>query len=300
MTLKNENISKKRKKIDPIIEFEDSEIKLKEIIKKFRYTDTSSKSLMKNVENKCSLTEELQLFEKQTERIKKDCNKNKELMRMNYPQGKKKNKRSYVPPEHYAHLPPGVPDVLEKNLIVMFIGLNPGIATVKAGHAFAGPTNLFWKLLHSSQIVSTETKLRPEDDVTLGKWNIGITNLVSRPTAGSEELSKEEMIENVPILEKKVSTFCPLSVCIVGKGIYESIYRYKTGKPLGKTFKWGWQPEKMGTSENYEGALIYVVPSTSGRVASYSKEMKENCWNILGQWVISKRKERCKLNTLNK
>ncbi|KAG5513751.1 hypothetical protein PMAC_000789 [Pneumocystis sp. 'macacae'] len=266
------------------------------IIEEFRYTDTSSKHSQENNKNKCYSTKKIQLQQPSIKRLQIDVNQNVDSLVQIVHRNKRKRRtnRSYVPPEHYAHLPSGVPDVLGENLIVMFIGLNPGIATVKAGHAFAGPTNLFWKLLHSSQIVSTETRLRPEDDVTLQKWDVGITNLVSRPTAGSNELSREEMIENVPILEKKVSTFCPLSVCIVGKGIYEAIYRYKTGKSLKKTFEWGWQPERMGVSENYEGALVYVVPSTSGRAASYSKEMKEKCWNIFGEWVAKKRKERNK------
>ncbi|KAG4306166.1 hypothetical protein PORY_000154 [Pneumocystis oryctolagi] len=271
---------------DPL---DDEKAKFKGILEKFRHTPLKRLS-----EGQGSSIESTQPLHKSVKKSRKNTDQDDESSTKTTRHNKQKRKtnRSYVPPEYYAHLPPGVPDVLGKNLIVIFIGLNPGIATVKAGHAFAGPTNLFWKLLHSSRIVCTETRLRPEDDVTLQKWSIGITNLVSRPTAGSNELSKEEMIEGVPILENKVSTFCPLSVCIVGKGIYEAIYKYKTGKHLKKTFEWGWQPEKMGASGNYEGALIYVVPSTSGRAASYSKEMKEKYWNIFGQWVAERRKER--------
>ncbi|QSL64992.1 hypothetical protein MERGE_002296 [Pneumocystis wakefieldiae] len=282
------------------VEHLDGHKKLKEILKKCKYVEKSPKKMSKDVENSNKINNELSrklLKEKSSSRNRSLSSKVISNGSIDSHDGRKQRpRRSYVPPEYYSHLPPGVPDVLRENLIVMFIGLNPGIATVKAGHAFAGPTNLFWKLLHSSRIVCTETRLRPEDDVKLGKWDVGITNLVF---FYSNELSREEMIENVPILEKKIATFYPLSVCIVGKGIYEAIYKYKTGKSLNKPFEWGWQPQRVGASENYEGALVYVVPSTSGRAASYSKEMKEHYWNILGEWVALKRKERLNLdNTL--
>lgn len=276
---------------------------LRERLRKFRYVKDSLKMDKNEVkrnekknrtikENKKVKIDENQCKSDQSNELSpldfKNCQKDLSL-KVNI-QRKKKTKSSYVPPEYYAHFPSHIPDVLGKDLIVVFIGLNPGIATIKAGHAYAGPTNLFWKLLYSSRIVYT--KLEPKDDVTLQEWNIGMTNLVSRPTASSNELSKEEIIKSVPILEEKIIRFCPLSICIVGKGIYEAIYKYKTGKSLDKSFKWGWQSEKMGTSKDYEGALIYVVPSTSGRAATYSKEMKEYYWNILGEWVDQKRKER--------
>ncbi|KTW29841.1 hypothetical protein T552_01045 [Pneumocystis carinii B80] len=301
----NENYKEELKEPEEEVEYLDRKRKLKEILKRCKYVEKPNKNKSRNVDNSNKLIKEELLFERLVK--EKEFNQNNLLSckvisnesTNSHDKRKRRPKRSYVGPEYYSHLPSGVPDVLKENLIVMFIGLNPGIATVKAGHAFAGPTNLFWKLLHSSRIVCTETRLRPEDDVKLTKWDVGITNLVSRPTASSNELSKEEMIESVPILEKKIITFYPLSVCIVGKGIYEAIYKYKTGKSLSKPFKWGWQPQRVGKSENYEGALVYVVPSTSGREASYSREMKEHYWNILGEWVELKRKERQNLdNTL--
>ncbi|EMR10167.1 hypothetical protein PNEG_01441 [Pneumocystis murina B123] len=306
MKVEDENCFEELKESKEGVEYLDGNRKLKEILEKCKYVDKSAKNMSRNVENSSKLMKDGLSFRKLLEKrgfsrnnlLSSEVISNESIN--SHDKRKQKPKRSYIPPEYYSHLPSGVPDVLRENLIVMFIGLNPGIATVKAGHAFAGPTNLFWKLLHSSRIVCTETRLRPEDDVKLGKWDVGITNLVSRPTASSNELSKEEMIENVPILEKKITAFYPLSVCIVGKGIYEAIYKYKTGKSLSKPFEWGWQPQRVGASENYEGALVYVVPSTSGRAASYSRKMKEHYWNILGEWVALKRKERQNLDNIFK
>lgn len=57
---------------------------------------------------------------------------------------KKSRSPGYAPPSTYAHLPE-LRDVLEPGLICVFIGLNPGIMTARSGHAYAHPSNLFWK-----------------------------------------------------------------------------------------------------------------------------------------------------------
>ncbi|BFZ63631.1 uracil DNA N-glycosylase Thp1 [Saitoella coloradoensis] len=197
---------------------------------------------------------------------------------------KKKPPRPYAPPSTYSHLPPSIPDSLAPNLICIFIGLNPGVATAKARHAFAGPTNLFWKLMRKSGIVDphigfADDQRLPED------WGVGITNLVARPTAEASELSKAELVASVPVLEAKIAEHKPKAVCIVGKGVWEAIHRYRTHKPLHKTFVFGWQAGDVCIG----GARVFVVPSTSGRVAGYSMEMKEGLWMELGKWVVEER-----------
>ncbi|KAK9481398.1 uracil-DNA glycosylase-like protein [Lipomyces japonicus] len=231
--------------------------------------------------------------------------------RQSSPHNKKKRKRpqrQYAPPSTYAHLSP-IRDSIDYELICLFVGLNPGIATAQKGHAFAGPTNLFWPLLFESGCVTS--KLSFKDDSSLpSKWQLGITNLVSRPTAEQSELSKQEMIDSSESLEIKIATFRPISICIVGKGIWESIYRFKTGKILPQaSFTYGWQsppfdfaqPIMMNVkSENHvmqsqhQLPRIFVVPSTSGRVAAYSRAMKSELWAELGSFINSERKKKKK------
>lgn len=67
---------------------------------------------------------------------------------------RKRASSKYVAPSHYAHLPPLV-DILEPNLICVFVGVNPGITTSQRGHAYAHPSNLFWKLLYSVRFSHT-------------------------------------------------------------------------------------------------------------------------------------------------
>lgn len=163
--------------------------------------------------------------------------------------------------------------------------LTLGVATARAQHAFAGPTNKFWPLLYSSGITTLRHTF--EIDKSLPKlYNVGITNLIPRPTRCASELSKAEMLENVDIVEEKVRTYRPKAVCVVGKGIWDAFHERKhSGKKVGKDFKFGWQPELIGASDEWNGARCFVTPSTSGRVAAYSREFQEALWKELGNWV---------------
>ncbi|KAK7550559.1 uracil-DNA glycosylase-like protein [Phyllosticta citricarpa] len=209
----------------------------------------------------------------------------------------------YAPPSKYAHLAP-LKDVLEPNLICVFVGTNPGIKTATAGHAYAHPSNLFWKLLHSSGC--TDRRCRPEEDVDLPRlYEMGNTNIVERPTKDAAELSKAEMAAGTPILEAKIRQYKPEAVCIVGKGIWEAVWRWRYGKnPTKKEFKYGWQEEKenMGKctdgDENgqdgdvWAGARVFVASSTSGLSASTKPAEKEEIWRPFGEWVKRRRAER--------
>ncbi|KAK9236595.1 uracil-DNA glycosylase-like protein [Lipomyces kononenkoae] len=204
---------------------------------------------------------------------------------------KRKIPRRYAPPARYAHLAP-VADCLEQNLICIFVGLNPGIMTSQKQHMFANPTNLFWPLLFESGCVAR--KLTCLDDRRLPEdWSLGVTNLISRTTAEQSELSKDEMVRSAGELESKLRHFRPKAVCIVGKSIWEAIYRFKTGKSLkSDQFKFGWQDSvefrfaaQAAPAADSSLPRVFVVPSTSGRVAAYSRTMKAELWSELGLYV---------------
>jgi mismatch-specific thymine-DNA glycosylase len=211
------------------------------------------------------------------------------------PKKKSRSPSGYATPETYAHLS-GLADILEPNLICVFIGLNPGISTAETGHAYAHPSNLFWKLLHSSGL--TTRRCRPEEDGDMPRlFQMGSTNIVARPTRNGSELSKKEMDAGVHILEEKIRRYRPEAVCIVGKSIWESIWRVKHGKGIRKEeFKYGWQKdeERMGrsTEEGWEGSKTFVATSTSGLAATLSPAEKQRIWRELGVWVEQRRAER--------
>lgn len=92
----------------------------------------------------------------------------------------KRSSSGYAPPSKYAHIDNLLTDSLAPNLITVFIGVNPGIRTATTGHAYNHPSNLFWKLLHSSGC--TSRRCRPEEDGDLPRlYSLGLTNIVSDP-----------------------------------------------------------------------------------------------------------------------
>ncbi|KAM0564596.1 hypothetical protein ACHAPJ_000811 [Fusarium lateritium] len=211
------------------------------------------------------------------------------------PKRKKRARPSsgYAPPSTYAHLK-GLPDAITHNLLVLFIGLNPGIQTAQTGHAYAHPSNLFWKLLFSSGL--TSRLCSPTEDRQLPElYSMGFTNIVARPSRNGSELSKQEMDEGVEILHEKCRKYRPESVCVVGKSIWESIWRVRHGKPVGKAFKYGWQDEteNMGVIKGeWEGSKVFVSSSTSGLAATLSPAEKERIWAEIGTWAKKRRAER--------
>lgn len=166
--------------------------------------------------------------------------------------------------------------------------------TGSTGYAYAHPSNLFWKLLHSSGI--TSIRHPPSDTYKLPElYSVGNTNIVERPTKDASMLSKAEMDAGVPILETKIATSRPEAVALVGKSIWESVWRARHGRNIKKEeFRYGWQDdeENMGKCEGWRGARVFVATTTSGLAATMSMQEKQEVWNELGAWVRRRREER--------
>lgn len=145
-----------------------------------------------------------------------------------------------------------VPDIIDYDLKILFVGFNPGLRSGEIGHHFAGKNNRFWKLLYASEL--TPCLLQPEEDIRLLEWGLGITNIVSRPTRQAAELTKEDYIAGREILKQKVEIYKPQMICYVGKGVYEKF-------SLRRNSPWGMQQENV-----VKGVLDYVAPSSSGLV----------------------------------
>ena len=196
---------------------------------------------------------------------------------------------------------PLVADIIGPDLILLFIGFNPGITTSTSGHIYSHPSNRFWTLLHTSGL--TERKLHPTEDVSMPeKYQYGATNIVARPSKDISELSADEYLKGATILEEKVAKWRPEAVCIVGKSIWEAIWKNKHGRRMkASDFHYGWQDETenmgrlAGSSISLEpgnGASVFVSTSTSGLATSPPQEEKERIWRELGDWVKERRLER--------
>lgn len=96
--------------------------------------------------------------------------------------------------------------------------------SAEKGHHFCNPTNHFYRCLHASGF--TPTRIPPTEDHTLPeRFNLGLTNLVERPSSEAGELSPAEMAASVPALLAKIARMRPRIVCFVGMGIARVVLR---------------------------------------------------------------------------
>jgi TDG/mug DNA glycosylase family protein len=150
-----------------------------------------------------------------------------------------------------------VPDVIARDLDVLFCGINPGRWSGAVGHHFAHPGNRFWKALHLSGF--TDRQLAPAEERLLLDFGVGITNLVGRTTTAAADLGPVELTAGAKALERKVRRFQPRAVAFLGMGAFRVAFA-RPRAPAGR------QPEPLGT------AVVWVLPNPSGLQAAYGIE----------------------------
>jgi TDG/mug DNA glycosylase family protein len=147
-------------------------------------------------------------------------------------------------------------DRIGRGVRVLFVGINPGVRSALTGHHFAGYSNRFWKLLFESGLVPRPVTC--EDDVCLPEWGFGVTNLVSRPSPGIDDLKPADYLAGRAALERKIRRHRPDVVAFVGVTLYRALFASKG-------------PIKLGLQrERLEGARVFVLPNPSGRNANYT------------------------------
>ncbi|KAK5047416.1 hypothetical protein LTR84_006512 [Exophiala bonariae] len=190
-------------------------------------------------------------------------------------------------------------DSIRPGLVLVMIGLNPGLMTAATGHAYAHPSNRFWHILHASG-VTPKKHIPSETRDLMDLYQIGNTNICARPTRSGDGLTKQEMEEGAVILDRKIADFRPQAVVIVGKSIWEAIWMTKKGQKRFKDpdFHWGWQDEEMqlgrivdGEDVVWPGAKTFVATSTSGLAATMRPAEKLEVWKPLGEWMMARRQK---------
>lgn len=152
-----------------------------------------------------------------------------------------------------------LPDYLAKNLEIVFIGINPGTYSDRAGHYFARRTNLFWTALYQAGFAAKP--LTPQDDVRMNALGYGLTDLIARPTANVDDLAQEEYLRGGEILRAKILRFAPRVACFVGITGYRVAY--------DKHAQFGLQ----SASPAWGNTQLFIVPSTSPRNAYYRSQV---------------------------
>ena len=113
-----------------------------------------------------------------------------------------------------------VPDLIAKNLIVLFAGINPGLYTAAIGRHFGRPGNRFWPALYGGGF--TPRVFSPFENSLLLDLKFGITNIVERATARADELTDDELRAGGQRLQAKVNRCRPTVVAFVGIGPYRT------------------------------------------------------------------------------
>ena len=140
-----------------------------------------------------------------------------------------------------------VPDVLGKDLRILFCGINPGRVSAAAGAHFANPRNDFWRLLHASQL--TPHLLGPAEQDEVLRYGFGITNAAHRTTPGSSDLRRADFADARERLEGLASELRPDWIAFVGKEAYRGTF--------GERAELGAQEMTLGQTR------LFVLPSTS-------------------------------------
>jgi TDG/mug DNA glycosylase family protein len=165
-----------------------------------------------------------------------------------------------------------LPDVLAFGLKVAFVGINPSTESGRVGHHFASPGNPFWRLLHASGF--TPVLLRPDEDARLLELGLGLTNVCSRPTRSAAELTRREYERGVRELERKVETFRPTVVALVGVTLARLV--------LPASAEVGPGPRR----DTIACARVFVLPNPSGRNAAYPSFGSKLGWFVRLREVV--------------
>lgn len=170
-----------------------------------------------------------------------------------------------------------VPDLVAKDLIVLFAGINPGLYTAAIGRHFGRPGNRFWPALHGGGF--TPRLFSPFEESLLLELKFGITNIVERATARADELTNDELRAGGRRLEAKVKRWRPTVVAFVGIHPYRVISGIKDAGV-------GLQEHRFG------GSHAWVLPNPSGLNAHYLPAALAQLFGDLRVWATAQHKRR--------
>lgn len=177
-----------------------------------------------------------------------------------------------------------VPDLVAKDLIVLFAGINPGLYTAAIGRHFGRPGNRFWPALFGGGF--TPRLFSPFESDRLLDLDLGITNVVDRATARADELTDDELRAGGRRLEAKVKRWRPTVVAFVGIGPYRIVSGIKDASV-------GLQKELFG------GSHAWVLPNPSGLNAHYQPAALAQLFGDLRLWAVAEHKRSRKQRSIS-
>lgn len=159
-------------------------------------------------------------------------------------------------------------------LRLLIVGTNPSPWAAAVQAPFARPGNRFWKSLYAGGVTETlvndSNGMERSDELMLARRGVGITNIVSRPTSRSSELSREELRAGCAHLVQRVQVIRPRVVAFTGITAFRSAFdspKAVLGLQPTETLS-GWPTTTQ----------LWVVPDPSGLNAHESVESLGEKW----------------------
>ncbi len=176
-----------------------------------------------------------------------------------------------------SRIRPELPDYLAPGLSILFVGINPGLRSSEIGHHYAGPSNRFWKLLFEAGLVPRQ--MTCHDDCRLLDYGYGLTNLIAKPTAGVQNLVKQDFLRGRQALVTKIKKYQPAIVAVLGISVARVLFPSMASNASGKRLT-GFSGQTGLLPVVLAGVRVFVLPNPSGRNAYYSYQ---NMKDLFGQ-----------------
>lgn len=147
--------------------------------------------------------------------------------------------------------------IIKSNLDVLFVGMNPHPRSVEKGGYFTS-NGSFWVQLQKAGF----TKDRIDDKKILS-FNMGIMNLVDKPTKTAEEVEFSEWVKGYIRFKKYVAKYKPQNIVFIGKLPFEKVYKCKAPE-------YGF----IDTEENFK-VFVMIFPTFRGNSKNKVKILKK-------------------------
>lgn len=156
-----------------------------------------------------------------------------------------------------------LPDLLQKNLKIVFCGTAPSRKSAQMGAYYAHGGNLFWDILFRAGF--TPTRLAPAQFRDLLDLGIGLTDLNKVQSGVDRELDAGAFDPQGLLV--KVTAYRPAILAFTSKNSAKAFYRCSQ-------VDYGRQVERI------EGTIVWVLPSTSGSARPHWGRLKHHWYNL--------------------
>ena len=160
-----------------------------------------------------------------------------------------------------------LPDQLQENLRLVFVGTAASTRSADVGHYYAHPGNRFWRTIH--QIGLTPRRYEPREFPALLELGIGLTDLC-KSGAGMDHQALTSPVD-IPAFREKMRRYRPKTVAFTSKKAASLFY----GRPT-RALALGRQSCSDGFPD------IFVLASPSGAA---SGAWSVQPWQELAEWI---------------